>query len=132
MRWTRGSRTLGSLVLVVAAVAGATPAGASTTAAIQIVDHYGHGPVKVWVNRTTHKLADDQRTGWFAVTPSSSHNDGISVQSMRYSGCRMGEPGWFFHTGHQYRIVIFASQDRCSIGRGKTMAGPEFRVIKVS
>jgi hypothetical protein len=117
------------------AVLNAVPAGASTTAEVQIVDHYGYGPVKVWVNHTTHRLDDNHRTGWFAITPSSSHNDGVSVTSVRYSGCGVGEPGWFFHAGHQYKIVIRSSvppDGRCSVGGGKTVPGPEFAITKIS
>jgi len=117
-----------------AALLSSVPARGASTAEVRIVDRYNYGQVKVWVNRTIHYLGGGHSTGFFAVTPSPSHHDGVSVTSMRYSGCGEGEPGWFFHPGHRYKIVIRTAPGPggCSVGNGKTVPGLEFTITKVS
>ena len=64
-----------------------------------VVDLFNHGEIKISVNHTTHYLAFDHRTGFFAVTPDPSRNDSVTVRSMRYPGCGTGEVGWYFRAG---------------------------------
>jgi hypothetical protein len=127
------SRVAVTTTTVAAALLSTAPAHAASTAQVRIVDRYYHGQVKVWVNRTIHYLGGGHSTGYFAVTPSPSHHDGVSVTSMRYSGCGEGEPGWFFHPGHRYKIVIRTAPPPggCS-ENGTTEPAPEFTITKVS
>lgn len=110
----------------------AIPADASSTATARISDRYHHGWVKVRVDGTTHKIGPGRHTRAFTVEPSPSRNDGVSVSSLRYRGCGEGSVGWYFRAGHRYKITIVGSSDRCSIGNGKYVPGPHFRITKIS
>ena len=108
-------------------------AHAASTAKVRIVDKYNRGKVQVNVDETSHTLAYGHRTAYFDVTPDPMGNDGVTVTSLRYSGCGMGDAGNYFNPGHAYRVVVYHPKgDRCQQPDGSWVPGPAFRVVKVS
>lgn len=108
-------------------------AEAATTAQVRIVDDYNHGKVRVAVDSTTHTVAYGHSTALFAITPSSSGNDGVSVTSLRFAGCGEGDVGNYFAPGHKYRVVVYHPKGQaCILSDGSRVAGPGFRIVKVS
>lgn len=125
--------SLAALALVIIGLVPLETAEAAGNAHVRIVDKYNHGKVRVGVNATTHTLAYGHSTALFAVTPSSSGNDGISVTSLRFKGCGEGDVSKYFAPGHKYRAVIYHPKGRyCYLPDGSRVAAPSFRVVKVS
>ena len=125
--------TVAALAMLSVGLVPLSTAEAASTAQVRIVDNYNHGRVRVAVDGTSHTVSYGHSTALFAITPSASGNDGISVTSLRFNGCGEGDVGNYFAPGHKYRVVIYHPKGQaCMLSTGSRVAGPGFRVVKVS